>query len=316
VSLRTQLFLGPTVTTRELILLGTASQVPTRHRNHNGYLLLWDGTGLLFDPGEGTQRQMTTFGLRAHQIHRICVTHFHGDHCLGLPGILQRMSLDLVPHEVSVHYPASGQRFFDRLRYASIYHEQAQIRPTPHDTDGVVAVTPAFTLSVARLDHRTEATGYRLQEPDGWTMHPELLAERGLRGPVIGEILRNGSAVVDGVTITREEVASPRRGQSVAVVMDTRRCQAAIELARGVDLLVCESTYLDEHAREAHDHGHLTAKQAATIAMQAGARRLLLTHFSQRYPDTRAFLAEAKAVHPDVVVAEDGLRVAVPPRAS
>ena len=93
---------------RERVVLGTASQVPTRHRNHNGYLLRWDGQGLLFDPGEGTQRQMLFAGVTASQVTRVLITHFYGDHCLGLPGVLQRMSLDRVAHPVRVYYPESG----------------------------------------------------------------------------------------------------------------------------------------------------------------------------------------------------------------
>jgi ribonuclease Z len=114
---------------RELVVLGTSSQVPTRYRNHNGYLLRWDAHGILFDPGEGTQRQMTFANVTATAINRICVTHFHGDHCLGLAGITQRISLDGVPHEVPVHFPASGRKYFDRLRHASIFLDQARLVP-------------------------------------------------------------------------------------------------------------------------------------------------------------------------------------------
>jgi ribonuclease Z len=116
---------------RELVVLGTASQVPTRHRNHNGYLLQWDGEGLLFDPGEGTQRQLLHAGVSAHAITRICVTHFHGDHCLGLPGVIQRINLDRPPHAVSAYYPSSGQHWFERLRHASAFHETVELRPEP-----------------------------------------------------------------------------------------------------------------------------------------------------------------------------------------
>ncbi|MCA8942673.1 MAG: ribonuclease Z, partial [Planctomycetes bacterium] len=108
------------------------------------------------------------------------------------------------------------------------------------------------------------------------------------------------------------EFGRERRGQSVAFIMDTRMCDAAFELARGVDLLICESTYLESEAREAHANAHLTAKQAARIAHEAGARRLVLTHFSQRYHDVEPFVAEAREVHDDVVAAEDGLRIPVP----
>src|SRR5882757_7776135 len=124
---------------RELVVLGTASQVPTRARNHNGYFLRWDDQGFLFDPGEGTQRQMTLAGVAATDITRICVTHFHGDHCLGLPGIVQRLSLDRVQHTVSAHYPASGQHFYERLKHASSFYETATIDEHPVTVDGPIA---------------------------------------------------------------------------------------------------------------------------------------------------------------------------------
>ena len=116
---------------RELVVLGTASQAPTRSRNHNGYFLRWDAEGLLFDPGEGTQRQMLFAGVTASQVTRICITHFHGDHCLGLPGVLQRMSLDRVPHVVEVCYPAESREVFGRLRQASLFRDRLQLRERP-----------------------------------------------------------------------------------------------------------------------------------------------------------------------------------------
>jgi len=110
---------------RELVALGTGSLVPTRDRNQSGCFLRWGPTGVLFDPGEGAQRQMTLAGISARRIRIICLTHLHGDHCLGLPGVLQRISLDQVPHPVTLVYPASGQEYVDRLRAASIYHDRA-----------------------------------------------------------------------------------------------------------------------------------------------------------------------------------------------
>jgi ribonuclease BN (tRNA processing enzyme) len=126
------------VSDRELVVLGTASQAPTRSRNHNGYLLRWDGEGLLFDPGEGTQRQMIFAGVTASQITRICITHFHGDHCLGLPGVLQRMSLDRVPHVVDACYPAQNQEVFTRLRHAALFHDVVNLRERPVTGGGTV----------------------------------------------------------------------------------------------------------------------------------------------------------------------------------
>ncbi|WP_424213834.1 ribonuclease Z [Streptomyces sp. BI20] len=275
---------------REFVVLGTASQVPTRRRNHNGYLLRWDGEGILFDPGEGTQRQMLRAGVAAHDINRICVTHFHGDHSLGLAGVVQRINLDRVPHPITAHYPASGQRFFDRLRYATAYRETVALGQEPIEDDGVLARTPGYTLEARRLSHPVESFGYRLVEPDGRRMLPELLARHGVQGPAVGRLLREGA--VDGVTL--EQVSEIRRGQRFAFVMDTRLCEGVDALAEGADMLVIESTFLTADEHLATEHGHLTAGQAARVAREAGVRHLVLTHFSQRYPDPGAFEREAR----------------------
>ncbi|MGA4841994.1 ribonuclease Z [Streptomyces sp. G45] len=297
---------------RELVVLGTASQVPTRHRNHNGYVLLWDGDGILFDPGEGTQRQMLRASVAAHDLNRICVTHFHGDHCLGLAGVIQRINLDRVPHPVTAHYPASGERFFERLRYATAYRETVDLAQAPVAADGVLATTPSYRLETARLSHPVESFGYRLVEPDGRRMLPRLLAERGVTGPDVGVLQREGS--LRGITL--DEVSEVRRGQRFAFVMDTRLCDGVHALADGCDMLVIESTFLDEDARLAADHGHLTAGQAASVARDAGVRHLVLTHFSQRYADPAAFEQQARAAGFDgeLTVARDLMRVPVPKR--
>ncbi|MGY4278342.1 ribonuclease Z [Streptomyces sp. M18.1] len=297
---------------RELVVLGTASQVPTRHRNHNGYLLRWDGEGILFDPGEGTQRQMLRAGVAAHDLNRICVTHFHGDHSLGLAGVIQRINLDQVPHEVTAHFPRSGQRFFDRLRYATAYRETVALTEAPVDTDGTLAVTPAYTLDALKLSHPVESYGYRLTEPDGRRMLPERLAARGIKGPDVGRIQREGS--LDGVPL--DEVSEVRRGQRFAFVMDTRLCEGVHALAEGCDLLVIESTFLDEDETLATDHGHLTAGQAARVARDAGVRHLVLTHFSQRYSDPGEFERQARAAgyEGELTVARDLMRIPVPKR--
>jgi ribonuclease Z len=300
---------------RELVVLGTASQAPTRTRNHNGYLLRWDGQGFLFDPGEGTQRQLVLAGVAAGAITRICLTHFHGDHCLGVPGVVQRLSLDGVAHPVVAHYPASGREYFARLRHATAFHEVADLREEPVERDGVLASGPEGVLEARRLDHPVEAFGYRLVEPDGRRMLPERLAAHGIGGPDVGLLQREGALVVDGRTVRLEEVSAPRRGQRFAFVMDTRLCDAVYALADGVDLLVVESTFLAEDQALAREYGHLTARQAAAVAADCGVRRLVLTHFSQRYTDPARFAAEAAEVFDgETVVAEDLARVPLPPR--
>jgi len=300
------------VSVRELVVLGTASQVPTRHRNHNGYFLRWDREGLLFDPGEGTQRQMLRAGVAAHDLHRICVTHFHGDHSLGLAGVIQRINLDRVPHEITAHYPRSGQEFYDRLRHATAYRETVPLTEAPVDSDGLLARSPSYELHTRRLSHPVESYGYRLVEPDGRRMLPERLAAHGIEGPDVGRIQREGA--LGGVTL--DEVSEIRRGQRFAFVMDTRLCDGVYALAEGCDMLVIESTFLDEDEQLAVEHGHLTAGQAARVARDAGVRHLVLTHFSQRYTEPDLFEAQARRAGYDgeLTVAHDLLRVPVPKR--
>ncbi|MGD6978689.1 MULTISPECIES: ribonuclease Z [Citricoccus] len=291
---------------RELVVLGTASQVPTRERNQNGYLLLWDGEGLLFDPGEGTQRQMIHAGVSASKITRICLTHVHGDHCYGVPGVLSRMALDGVEHPVHLHYPTSGEPVVRAL--VSLASGRLDLRLHPHGIPGEVA--PG--LEVRPLEHRIEAYGYRVGEPDGRRLLPERLDAAGIHGPDIGRLQREG--VLHGVSL--EDVSEFRPGQRFAFVMDTAPCPGAEELAERADLLVAESTFADAQADLARDYRHLTAGQAGALAATGGVHILLLTHFSARYQDLEPLRAEARARAGDteVHVARDLDRIRLPKR--
>jgi ribonuclease Z len=302
---------------RELVVLGTASQAPTRHRNHNGYLLRWDAEGILFDPGEGTQRQFTLAGVSPAHVTRICVTHFHGDHCLGLPGMILRVAGDAGHVPLRVHYPASGEEHFVRLRYATIGQDLVDVEARPVSGDGMIEVhaEAALTITATRLRHRVDAIGYRVAERDGRRMLTDRLDALGIAGPAVGQLQRDGRIDVGGRMVALEDVSEPRRGQVFAFVMDTAWCEQAVALAAGADLLVCESTFLDSEAELAERYGHLTAQQAGRLAAEAGARRLVLTHFSARYTDTAAFADEAAAEFTgDVVVAQDLMRIPVPSR--
>jgi ribonuclease Z len=300
---------------RELVVLGTASQAPTRRRNHNGYLLRWDDEGILFDPGEATQRQMLLAGVASPDVTRICVTHFHGDHCLGLPGVILRLNQDQVAHPVPLHYPASGQEYLERLRHATPFRDIVDTPHRPVSADGVVATGDFGTLSAHRLDHTIDCFGYRLVEPDGRRMLPDRLAAAGIAGPDVTRLQQEGSLVVGGRRVSLAEVSQPRRGQRFGFVMDTRLCDAVYALADGADLLVVESTFLNTERELAEQFGHLTAAQAGRVAADSGVRTLVLTHFSQRYQDPAAFGAEAATRFPgEIVVAEDLSRVPVPKR--
>lgn len=280
---------------RELVVLGTSSQVPTRHRNHNGYLLRWDGHGFLFDPGEGTQRQFIYANVPVTAVTKIFITHFHGDHCLGLAGIVQRLSLDRVTHPVEVYFPETGRKFFDRLVNASIYAKAFRPIPRPVPmSGGIIGQDGDLTFEAYPLDHAVDTLGYRIVEQDLTRFDSDKLKELGLSGPIVGQLMRQGAVTLGDRVITREEVTWKRRGAVFSFVMDTRLTDNCFRLADKADLLVCESTFLRQDRKIAHQYMHMTAGQAAKVADQAKAHNLLLTHFSQRYADTRMFRREAR----------------------
>lgn len=297
---------------KTFIALGTASQVPTRERNHNGYFLRWDAEGFLFDPGEGTQRQMTFADVSATSITKIFITHFHGDHCLGLPGILQRLSLDKIEHKGQLFYPANGQKYIENLRNASVYYNAAEIEEISFSEAGEIFSNKDYKIETQKLDHSVESWGYRIEEHDSFTMLPEKLAEFGITGKDVGKLKTEGEIEVGGKVLKREDFGTMKKGQSFAFIMDTRICENAFELAKNVDLLVCESTYLSTETAEANSNGHLTARQAAEIAREASANLLVLTHFSQRYKTVEDFEIEARKIHPKTVTVKDGDSVNLP----
>jgi ribonuclease Z len=299
---------------RQLVVLGTAAGVPTRRRNHNGYALQWDDELLLFDPGEGTQRQMLLAQVSVARLTRICITHFHGDHSLGLPGVLQTRAASRPGDPVDVYFPAEGREHFEHLYHATVTAAPSGACPHP-STSGHVADAKTFALYAEALDHRAPALGWRIEEPPGRRMLPDRLETAGVRGPDVGRLISAGTLDIGRRRVHVEDVSVERRPQRFAFVMDTRLCDAAFRLAQDADLLVCEATFLQHDADLASDYGHLTAAQAARIAAEAGARRLVLSHFSQRYgDDPQPFLDEARAIFDDVVAVNDLDRIDVPPR--
>lgn len=290
---------------RDLIILGCSSQQPTRFRNHGAYVVRWNEEGFLFDPGEGTQRQFIYANIAPPVINRIFISHFHGDHCLGLGSFLMRLNLDKVPHPIHCYYPASGKKYFDRLRYGTIYHETIEVIEHPVSAPGLVEDDGRFRIEAAFLEHGVDNIGWRITEPDTRKFDREKLAQYGISGPIVRELEKHHKLLIGGRDVYLDDVSTIRKGDSIAVVIDTRYCQSAVNIAQGVRLLLCESTYLEEHRDLARNHFHLTAQQAATIAKEAGAQELVLTHFSARYQNLKGFELEAQAIFPNTHIAED-----------
>ncbi|NNF53492.1 MAG: ribonuclease Z [Acidimicrobiales bacterium] len=299
----------------ELVVLGTASQAPTRHRNHNGYALRWGGHMIFFDPGEGFQRQCTIAGVAIARGDAVCLTHFHGDHCLGLPGLIARRGLDRCPEPLQVFYPAAGEQYFERLRTCTAGIMQPLLEPRPVTAGSSlrrVGSVGDLSVEVAALQHRVSTQGYRISSPAGRRFIPEELEAAGLAGPIVGELMNQGTVDGPDGPVDLAQVSEEVPGRSFAFVMDTKSCPGAELLARGVDMLVCESTFLESERSLADSYAHMTAADAGRLAAAAGAKRLVLTHFSARYSNMAAFAEEASEFHGDVVVAEDLDRIPFP----
>jgi len=290
---------------RDLTILGCSSQQPTRFRNHGAYLVRWNDEGLLFDPGEGTQRQFIFANIAPPVVTRIFISHFHGDHCLGLGSILMRLNLDGVTHPIHCYYPASGKKYFDRLRYGTSYHETITVVEHPVSSEGIVSDDGKFKIEAVFLEHGIDNIGWRITEPDTLKFDSEKLKKEKIEGPLVRKLQEEGSLLVDGELVKLEDVSRIRKGDAIALVIDTRVCPQAISIAKGARLLLIESTYLEEEKLLAKKHMHLTAKQAAEIALAAGVEEAILTHFSARYLSSKPLEQEARAVFPNTHAAED-----------
>lgn len=306
----------------KIIPFGTSSGRPTLNRHVSSLAVVGEGEWWLFDCGESAQIQLMRAGLSSHKLAAIFITHLHGDHFNGLPGLLSTMSLDQRQRELTlVGPPGIGEylTLLRRLRVCGFDYPINLFEYSARDFRGQDEIT-VFDAGrhavVARpLDHRIFTLGYRLTEKPRPGRF-DIDRARELRipaGPLYSD-LQAGRPVTlaDGRVIESSEVVGPERpGRSLAYCLDTRPCDGALSLAEGVDCLIHEATFLNDQADESDRYGHSTAAQAADIARRARAKLLLITHFSSRYPDYRPLLAEARRGFPHTLAAEDLVELAL-----
>ena len=288
----------------KLHILGTAGQLPTRTRSQNAYFLDWPYGGVLFDPGEGAQRQFTFAGISPGRIHKIFISHFHGDHCLGLPGIMQRLSLMELKHEVHIYFPEEGRPYFDALSIASKYTHRINFHLHPIH-EGAVEETEDYRIEAYDLLHSTPTLGYRLIDKSHMHFRKELLDEMHLYGPILGELERNGKIKHQGKTITREELSYYSDEKIFAYVLDTGICDSIPKLIRNADLVLMEATYLGSESVLAEEFMHMTAEKAAEYAKDNNVKKLALTHFSERYKDLNLYQKAVEKTYKNTHISHD-----------
>ena len=293
--------------------LGTAAARPTVARNVAGIAVLREGRSLLWDCGEGTQRQIMRFGT-GFSFSEIFVTHAHADHFLGLPGLLRTLGLQGREEAMTIYGPRAAQRVLTRAIHLGVERVSFSVEVKGLEPGERVEFGD-WAVQAFRVDHGIQALGYALVESARPGRFDVDEARRlGVPdGPLFGRLHR-GEAVEAGGRVVRPEqvVGPPRPGRKVVYTGDTRPSPETVEMARGADLLIHDATFGDEERRRARETGHSTAADAARVAVRAGARRLALTHVSARYSDSPQLLEEeARAVFPAARVAHDGLRLEV-----
>ncbi|MGG2954473.1 ribonuclease Z [Geobacillus stearothermophilus] len=304
----------------ELLFLGTGAGVPAKERNVSSIALqLLDERGAtwLFDCGEATQHQILHTAIRPRRIEHIFITHLHGDHLFGLPGLLGSRSFQSGETPLTVFGPKGIRAFVETALSVSGTRLRYELNIAEIE-EGVIFDDERFQVIAKRLDHGMLSYGFRVVEKD---LPGPLLVDRlqalGVRpGPIYQQIKQGKTVMLDDGTVIdgREFVGPPQKGRIVAVLGDTRFCGAAIELARDADVVVHEATFAAAEQRLAHDYFHSTTTDAAEVARRAGAKRLILTHISSRYQGEAALrlVAEARKVFPNTDLAADFASFSIP----
>lgn len=282
-----------------IVFLGTSSGTPSRTRNVSSVAVVLDGTVVLLDCGEGTQHQLQRAPVRSGAIDAIFVTHLHGDHVYGIPGLLATMSMNGRRRPLDLIGPEGLGDYLEAVLRTSHHNPDFEVRvgAPPFRGDG-------YSVIAAPLEHSIPAIGFCIIEDDRpGPFDPEKALALGIpRGPAWGEL----------VTARDPRVCGPaKKGRRIAYCTDTRPCASAIELARDADVLIHESTYGEEMTAEADARLHSTAAGAARVAAEANARKLILTHFSTRYGDVTPLVEQARAIFPNTEAAHDLAEFAV-----
>jgi ribonuclease Z len=291
----------------KITFLGTGGSVPTKKRNLPSLAVRTDGGLMMFDCGEGTQKQFLIAKLGFNREMRILVSHMHADHILGIPGILHSMSFMGRSRDLEIYGPPGICEFVKCTTETVKFRPMFSIRAVDVHA-GTIVKTDSFTIKAAWADHGVPCLAYSLIGNDKpGRFHPGKARELGIpKGPLwktlqMGKAVKVGRKIIDAAKV----VDPPRRGLKITYAVDTRPCERVTELASGSDLLVHDGMFLSDAAERAREYGHSTVIEAATIAKKSHSKNLALTHFSAIYEDTKQLLAEAKTIFPKTIVAED-----------
>ncbi len=297
-----------------VIFLGTSSSIPTKTRNHISILINYKDENILVDCGEGTQRQLRKANLNPCKITRLLITHFHGDHVFGIPGLMHTLALNNYKKTLYIYGPKGTRKFIDKIFETFIQGEK--IKYEAKEVSGKFFETKDFRLVALRLQHNINCNGYAFEEKDKIRIDKNKL--RRFKIPNISQIsnlLKGKNIRFNNMTIKARDLTYKQKGKKISFIFDTKYCANALKLAKDSDLAIIESTFLsgsENGDNLAKEYLHLTARQAAQIAKQGKAKELILLHPSQRYEYKENLLVnEAKKVFPSTRFADDFMALEV-----
>lgn len=297
----------------EIIILGTSCMVPTKDRNVQGIYVEYKGEGILFDCGEGTQRQMNIAGINRNKVRKIFLTHWHGDHVSGLVGLLQTISNSETRQKVVIFGPReTKERIAHLMRSVSFEENRMDLEIKEVNPSGVEKIYDGedYIIQAAYLDHKIPCLGYSLIEKDKRKINMAKAKKLGLKeGPLIGRLQVGLNVILKGQTITADEVSHIQKGKKLSIILDTLPCKNAYELAAEADILIAESAYTSDMEEKSLEYKHMTTKQAALIATTANVKKLIITHFSQRYKTNKELEEDVKIFFPESQAAFDFMKI-------
>jgi ribonuclease Z len=292
----------------KITVLGTSSATGTKDRNFPGVALEYDGGLYLFDCGEGTQRQLAIYGINMSKIKAIFLTHIHGDHVMGVPGLVRTLAMNKRTEPLDIFIPAGYEMNLKRL----IMFDKTNIpyRLGIHGVKGgTVMGTKSFEVVAFKVDHTVKCYGYSFIQKDRLRFMKDKCTRLGIKGEMFAELEKNGRIRINGKVIKLKDVTFKQKGKKIVYIADTRPAKSAAANARGADILFHEATYGSDLAARAKEYKHATAKEAAEVARRASVKLLVLHHISARYRSADALEAEAKEVFRNTVFAKDGMSI-------